>query len=124
MTHIERVELLQRNLAEMDFRTEPRRLSRPGAMGFALLKLKEIKLKMYQETGHAMPHIHIDYGTKLHGASFSIDNPSRIAGSPSKYDKLIIAWIAENNEILLKIWKEVQAGGTPDNLVAQLPGNV
>ncbi len=126
MSYQEIVETLQRKLAEIDLLTEPRprRHSRPGFIELLLLKLKDIKLKMYQERGHAMPHIHIDYGNQHHVASFSVHNPSRIEGSlHSKYDNPIIAWITENSEMLLRIWSEAQTGGNPNCLIAQLAGN-
>ena len=80
---------------------------------------------MYQENGHAMPHLHIDYGHKHHVASFAIEPPSRIKGSlDSKYDKPIIEWITKNSENLIEIWNKAQAGGNPKILISQLSGNV
>ncbi len=123
MSHLsEKLKILQHRLAEIDLHTEPRH-SPPGFTEFLLLKLKDIKIKMYQERGHATPHIHIDYGKKNHAASFSVHNPSRINGAlPSKYDKSITGWIIENNKMLIDIWGEAQAGGNPAYLIAQLSG--
>lgn len=124
MSYQKITEILQRKLAEIDLLTEPRRHTRTGFNEFLLIKLKDIKLKMYQEKGHAMPHIHIDYGKQYHVASFSVQGCSRIEGSlHSKYNKPIIAWITENSEMLLRIWNEAQTGGNSDCLVAQLAGN-
>lgn len=118
------LKLLQRNMAQIDLFTEPRSQSSSGFTELLLLKLKDIKLKMYQEKGHAMPHLHIDYGKLHHVASFAIEPPSRIEGSlHSKYDHSIIEWITSNSENLLKIWNAIQAGDNSDFLIAQLSGN-
>ena len=123
MSPQETAEILQRRLAEVDILTEPRRHSRSGFVELLLLKLKNVKIKMYQEKGHAMPHIHIDYGRQHHVASFSVTHSCRIEGSlHPKYDRSIVAWIIENNEILLRLWNEAQAGGDADCLIAQLSG--
>ena len=124
MSYKETLSLLQRDLAQIDLLTEPRRQSSSGFIELLLLKLQDIKLKMYQEKGHAMPHLHIDYGKQHHVASFSIELPSRIEGSlHSKYDKSIIKWITANSETLHRIWNETQNGGNPSSLIAQLSGN-
>ncbi len=124
MSYQEILKLLQRDLAQTDLFTEPRRQSSSGFTEFLLLKLKDIKLKMYQEKGHEMPHLHIDCGKQHHVASFAIEPPSRIEGSlHPKYDNSIIKWITANNENLLKIWNEAQVGGNPNILIAQLSGN-
>ncbi len=121
MSYQEIVNILQRRLAEVDLLTEPRKASRHGSLELLLLKLKNIKLKIYQEIGHAMPHIHIDYGKQNHAASFSIKNPSRIEGSLNKkYDKQIISWINQNKETLLGIWNEMQIGSNAEYLIAHL----
>jgi hypothetical protein len=124
MTYEKLLESLQRSLAQIDLINEPRRRAPAGFTEFLVLKLKNIKIKMYQEKGHSMPHIHIDYGKENHVASFSIEPPRRINGSlNSKYDREIISWVTANKEALLKIWSEAQAGGNPSNLIAQLKGN-
>ena len=118
---------LQHDLAQIDLLFESINAQSQNATEFLLVKLKDmnIKLKMYQEQGHAMPHLHIDYGKNHHIASFSIKPlPERIEGSlPAKYDSKIIEWITKNNNVLLDIWREAQAGGDPNSIVAQLKGN-
>jgi len=47
MSHQEIVEILQRKLAGIDFSTEPRGHSRPGFTELLLLKLTDIKVKIY-----------------------------------------------------------------------------
>jgi hypothetical protein len=37
-----------------------------------VIKLQNIKIKIYQESHHSTPHIHIDYGKHTHTASYSI----------------------------------------------------
>jgi hypothetical protein len=89
------LKLLQQELALIDWCTEPRRQS-SSDFGFLLWKLKNIKLKMYQEKHHKKPHLHIDYGEQNHIASFAIEPPSRIIidgikdSLPSKYNDSII----------------------------------
>jgi hypothetical protein len=122
------LKLLQQELALIDWCTEPRRQSSSG-FEFLLWKLKNIKLKMYQEKHHKKPHLHIDYGEQNHIASFAIEPPSRIIidgikdSLPSKYNDSIINWITTNKETLLKIWNAAQAGSNPNILIAQLAGN-
>lgn len=50
---------LQRLFVQTDLLTEPRRL-RNDSMKLLLVKRKNMKIKMYQEIGHHLPHIHID----------------------------------------------------------------
>jgi hypothetical protein len=53
-----------------------------------LVKLNELKVKMYQEAGHHTPHVHIDYGRHNHVASYAINEPKRLAGTlDTKYDR-------------------------------------
>ncbi|WP_137936569.1 DUF4160 domain-containing protein [Chitinivorax sp. B] len=124
MSYEDKLKQLQRDLAQIDLLTEPRRQTSSRFPEFLILRLKDIKLKMYQERGHSMPHIHVDYGSQHHVASFSIDPPARIEGSlHRKYDKSVIEWISVNSDALLKIWSKVQSGGDPSLLVAELAGN-
>jgi hypothetical protein len=120
----EKLKKLQRSLAEIDLLTTPRKASSHGFVEFLVLKLENIKIKMYQEKKHALPHVHIDYANRNHVASFSIDPSTRIEGSiDKKYETTIIDWITSNKEMLLKIWVEAQSGGNPDSLIAELVGS-
>lgn len=115
---------LQRSLAETDFLYEPRPPARADSLELLLLRLKDIKIKLYQETRHKLPHIHIDYGRKNHAASYSIESHKIIEGSlPKRYDQNIVSWLSENKDLIIKIWYEVQAGGNPELLVAQISEN-
>lgn len=120
----EKLKNLQRSLAEIDLLTKPRRASSLGFTEFLVMKLENIKIKMYQEQKHPLPHIHIDYANKNHAVSFSIDPPNKIEGSiDKKYEKTITEWLKNNKELLLKIWAEAQSGGNPESLIAELVGN-
>jgi hypothetical protein len=120
---VDKLKNLQRSLAEVDLLTKPRRASNHGFTEFLVMKLENIKIKMYQEQKHSLPHIHIDYANKNHAASFSIDPPNKIEGSiDKKYEKAITQWLTTNKEMLLKIWAEAQSGGNPNNLIAELVG--
>lgn len=57
-------------------------------------RLRNMKIKIYPEPGHKMPHIHIDYGREHHVASFSIETGERIIQGTldRKYDSEIKGW--------------------------------
>lgn len=75
-------------------------------------KEKKLKIKMYQEAGHQIPHIHIDDLTgQNHIASFAIDPPKKLVGNiKKKYEKEIIKWLHSNKESLINIWNRLQIG--------------
>jgi hypothetical protein len=100
---------LQRLLAQKDLITEPRKGSGSGFIELLLAKRKNIKYKMYQERGHIMPHIHIDYGRTIHVASYSVETGERLEGNlPKKYDIDVSNWLSTNKEKLVEIWKSFQ----------------
>lgn len=55
---------LQKLFAQKDLLAEKRRSSGGGFMEILLVKRQNMKIKIYQEKGHQLPHIHIDYGNK------------------------------------------------------------
>jgi hypothetical protein len=114
---------LQKDLGWIDLLTKPSRSS-PGSMELLVVKLDRLKIKIYQEKGHSLPHIHIDYGKQHHVASFSIDPPARIEGKLSnKYDRSVQKWLTGNKEVLVALWGALQSGESPDALVAELRGD-
>ena len=116
--------LLQRRFAEIDSIYEQRRPTRADSFELLLLKLKDIKIKLYQEVGHKLPHIHIDYGKEHHAASYSIQDMRRLEGSlPTRYENIISAWLSENRDLIIKIWNEVQSGGNPGLLIEKISEN-
>jgi hypothetical protein len=121
----EEVSKLQRQLAQIEALTKPSNWSSGGLIELKLVKLQCIKIKMYQEPSHSLPHVHIDYGRHYHVSSFAINNPSsRIEGSlPLKYDKVIIDWISVNHEKLLRIWDCMQSGVDPRDFIVELKGD-
>jgi hypothetical protein len=95
----------------------------PGVWLFLVLKLKNLKFKMYQEKSHKTPHIHIDYGRKSHVASYSIRQAKRLAGNlDRKYDRVVKEWITENRERLLDVWANTQVGEDPVHIIAEISG--
>jgi hypothetical protein len=73
-----------------------------GFNAYLLRKVQRLKLKMYQEKGHSLPHLHVDYGTEHHSASFAIDPPKRLEGNlRPREETIVLAWIATNKEKLL-----------------------
>jgi hypothetical protein len=116
---------LQRLFAQKDLLTEPKRSAGNGFMEILLAKRKNMKIKIYQEKGHYLPHIHIDYGRKQHAASYAIESGERIEGSLSeKYDNDVLIWLERNREKVLEIWNALQAGTQHEPLMAELAGDV
>ena len=116
---------LQRLFAQKDMLTERRPQTRSGFMEILLIKRKNMKFKIYQEKGHHLPHIHIDYGNKNHVASYSIETTQRLDGSlPKKYDKDVSSWLESNKEKVLEVWDVLQLGKPHENLISELAGDV
>lgn len=116
---------LQRLFAQKDLLTEPRRPSRNGFMEILLVKRKNMKIKIYQEKGHHLPHIHIDYGRQQHAASYAIETGVRIEGSlPKKYDSDVSSWLERNRDKVLEIWNALQSGTQHEPLLSELAGDV
>ena len=116
---------LQRLFAQKDLLTEPRRPSRNGFMEILLAKRKNMKIKIYQEKGHQLPHIHIDYGDQHHSASYTIESGERIEGSlHKKYDVDISTWLDRNRSKVLEIWNALQLGAAYEPLLAELSADV
>lgn len=112
---------LQDDLAVIDMLSKKPANSRSGLLEILLKKHEQIKLKMYQEPGHARPHFHVDYGPSNHSASFAVDTGQRIEGSlPSKYDKSIANWTAKNRSAILSAWNELQSGNTGATFIQSL----
>jgi hypothetical protein len=125
MTEIEKLaNSLQSDLAQVDLLTRPS-LSSGDFVEFLILKRDNLKLKIYQEPGHSLPHIHVDYGKTPHAASYGIDPAVRLVGNLSnKYDRSVLAWINGNRPALLAIWQALQIGADPAPLVIALQGDV
>lgn len=114
---------LQNDFGLVDLLTKPSRSGR-GSMEFLVVKLDRLKIKIYQEKGHSLPHIHVDYGKQHHAASFSIDPPKRIEGQlDGKYDRSVQEWLARNKDVLIALWAALQAGESLDAFVAELQGD-
>lgn len=112
---------LQDDLASVDMLSKKPPNSRSALLEVLLKKHEQIKLKMYQEPGHARPHFHVDYGTQNHSASFAVDTGQRIEGTlPSKYDKSIAAWAETNRPHLFAAWNDLQSGSTGATFIQSL----
>lgn len=112
---------LQDALAFVDMLSKKPPNSRSALLEVLLKKHEQIKLKMYQEPGHARPHFHVDYGRQNHSASFAVDTGQRIEGTlPSKYDKSIAAWAETNRPHLLAAWNDLQSGSTGATFIQSL----
>lgn len=92
-----------------------------------LLQSRSLRLKMDPNKNHGRPHIHLDYGSVLHQASYAVDTGERLVGKESRFDRKIKKWIISNREELLKIWSELRNGrgqGEAEILVRHLKGDI
>ena len=89
---------------------------------YLIRRIYALKIKMYQESGHALPHIHIDHGHgDNHSASYSIDPPGRLEGHLDARSELIVLdWLASNKEGSLQAWQSLQDGSPNYTLLAEL----
>jgi hypothetical protein len=95
-----------------------------GVAAAMVIRMERLKLKMYQERGHSLPHLHIDYGKDHHVASYSIDPVARLEGTlQRRYDYPVSHWIESHKDKLLELWGTLQGGGTPELLIAELQGS-
>ncbi len=125
MSFEQEVAELQRQLATVDLLLTPSRSGRAGWTELLLLKLGDLKVKMYQESGHALPHVHIDYGKHHHIASYSIDPTERLAGNlDRRYERTITEWIDARKTQLLDMWRAIQLGQDAKQLIVALAGEV
>ena len=117
----EETQLLQDDFAMIDMLTQSKSGSRYDE--FLVKKTQNIKIKMYQEQGHATPHVHIDYGHNTHTACYAIKDGNRLAGNLNKkYDQKVIEWININHEQLLLLWCSAQNGEEYETIIANLRG--
>lgn len=123
MAFDEEIKALQRSLAQVDLLNEPRSSRSTGFIGFLVLKLQNLKVKMYQEKGHSTPHVHIDYGSQNHAASYAIGGGQRLVGNlPRRYDREIGSWLNENCDALLALWSAAQEGTDLQPLIMEIQG--
>ncbi|MEK7954305.1 DUF4160 domain-containing protein [Luteolibacter soli] len=96
-----------------------------GVIEFFIIKVEDLRIKMYQEKGHQRPHVHIDYGKEKHAASYAIDSGERLEGSlPRRYDKAVATWIHKHRSNLNVLWAHAQKGTAIEEvLVAIQKGN-
>jgi len=114
------VKQLQRRLAEIDFYSQ----QSSAGMSFLVLKLDNLKIKMYQEKQHSNPHVHIDYGKNTHAASYCVNSGNRLVGSLSKkYDKTVKSWVLENQTELQNLWKQAQLGNDTSQIISEIREN-
>lgn len=118
--------LLYNLKAHLDY-FEEQELARNGIDSTRVIKhmvarTNNLKIKMYREEKHSLPHIHIDVAHENHVASYQISNGKLLAGKKKrKKDKLIVRWIENNKDALFEIWERLQDDKTIDDLVVDLP---
>jgi hypothetical protein len=115
---------LQGRLAQVDLIVS-NRSGNSRFIEFLVVKRQRLKIKMYQELGHKLPHIHIDYGKEHHVASYSIQPAERIEGDLDRvYDREIKDWIEKNRAKILELWERAQSGKAVTALVQELQGSL
>lgn len=112
---------LQWEIAMADDLATPTRRGSDQSLGLQLMKLQDLKIKMYKEVKHSLPHVHIDIGKSNHDSSFGISPAELLVGEISKrHEKVIIAFIERNRDILLQIWAGLKDGGDVTELVVEV----
>lgn len=83
-----------------------------------LFRLEHTTVRMRKEGNHSRPHFHIQYKNQ-YSASYAVDNFELLAGNmPAKYEKLILAWAAQNQKSLKVTWEKLQAGEDVRELIS------
>jgi hypothetical protein len=83
-----------------------------------LFRLCDTTVRMRKENNHQRPHFHIEYKNQ-YSASYAVDTLERLAGNvPSKYEKPILEWAAQNRKSLNLTWDKLQAGENIRELVS------
>lgn len=71
-------------------------------------RLNHIKLHIYKETNHQLPHFHIIF-KKQYSASYEITTCEQITGHmPKKYENKMLQWAENNKNELMKVWNAIQ----------------
>ncbi len=118
------LQTLQHRLALIDQLSEEPSSRPSNFLILTLVRLQNIKIKIYEEHSGHSPHVHIDYGKQAHMASYTIKDPERIEGNLSRrYDRAVTTWIEENNDKLLKIWNALKSGKDATEFVEELRVN-
>jgi hypothetical protein len=113
---------LQDALSTTDFYAAMQSMKHEEGLNYLLVKvLQPIKIKIDGNKNHGRPHVHIDYGSQFHAASYAIDTGERIAGD-RKYDYEVFEWIGKNRPKLMQAWKLVQAGKDATPIACELRG--
>ncbi len=115
---------LQAQLGRVDLLNYNSNRRKNSVIEFLIVRTQKLKIKMYQEHKHQIPHIHIDYGSEIHSAAYQINPPALIAGHMKReYNASILGWLELNRDSLLKIWDAAHSGGNVQTLVCEVNGN-
>ncbi len=112
---------LQHDLAMIDFWLG----GEPGVQRFLVLMLEDIGIRMDGNKNHKRPHVHIEYGTDHHAASYAIDTGERLVGKlKSEHDRAVREWIKAHKSKLMEVWQATQAGKNPHPIICELRGGL
>jgi hypothetical protein len=82
---------------------------------------RKLSVRIDNSKLHKTPHIHIDLNGEHHVASISINDLQLKAGNiPKSLLRIIKKWILLNNEILNKMWTQIQNDQVPNELRGKL----
>lgn len=118
---LEALRSLQEKLATVDLLTPSASQRHSDIPQLLLLEHQSICIRVDGNRNHGRPHVHVDYGTDHHCASYAIDDGCRLVGNlPRRYDRAISAWILQNQKALTAVWQRIREGGETDHLVLTL----
>jgi hypothetical protein len=116
---------LQSELGDLDFAEVERENAASGRITIAVKHLSEICVRMDANKNHKRPHVHVDYSTDFHAASYAIDNGDRLAGELKRqYEKAVQRWIGRNRPPLFVLWHSLQDGKLHKEILVKLRGSV
>jgi len=75
-----------------------------------IIQLQNTILRMRAEKNHQRPHFHIEY-KQQYSASYAIERIEILEGyMPDRYDKNILYWASKHQELLHRIWDNLNFG--------------
>lgn len=109
-------------MAQIDLLYGPREFeSSSEYFRLMVLVLERMKIRMDGDKNQKQPHIHVDYGTERHAASYAIDTGERLAGNlRRKCDRELRNVIEKTRPQLLQLWNLTQSGMQTDATLFEL----
>lgn len=84
-----------------------------------IIRLEHTVIRMRGDNNHQRPHFHIEYKQE-YDASYAIDTLERLAGDmPTKYEKKLLEWAAQHQDLLHRFWNTLKAGNSITELLLE-----